>query len=123
MSQRHIFGRRIQPLIFLLAMTMIIVAQSNFRGLDRGTEPPLSYFVASAATISVIAFAIGWWNKRQQFIEFGLLLVVLAYISRAAFISLTQPWDQAIFFSLATAMGAGLAYYMERTDRPTERVR
>jgi uncharacterized membrane protein len=70
-----------------------------------------------SASLAVVTFCIGWWGRKQKFIEFGLLLVILAYTARAAFIAMVNPWDQAIFFSLAVVVGAGTAYYMEVVDR------
>lgn len=114
---KRVLDRRIQPVALGLTLTMLVVAQANFRGFDRGTEPPLSYFVAVAATVAALALTVGWAMQKQRLVEFGLLMVVLAYAARAAAIAMTNPWDQAILFSLATVVLAGGSYYVEVLDR------
>ena len=110
-------GRTIKPFLLMLTLTMIIIASSNFRGMDRGTEFPLSMIVGVVATLAAIALLVGWAGNMPMVMEYGLLGVVLAYGIRAWFIMLSNPWDQAVFFSLATVLGAAGAYFMEVGER------
>lgn len=110
-------GRTIKPFLLMLTLTMTIIASSNFRGMDRGTEFPLSMIVGVVATLAAIALLVGWAGNMQMVMEYGLLGVVLAYGIRAWFIMLSNPWDQAVFFSLATVLGAAGAYFMEACER------
>lgn len=110
-------GRAIKPFLLMLTMTMVIVAQSNFRGMDRGTEFPLSVLVGIVAAGSAVALLVGWAGRFPRIMEYGLLGVVTAYGIRAAFIMLASPWDQAVFFSLAACIGAGGAYFLEVSER------
>ena len=113
----RLFGRPIKPVAFGLVLTMTIVLQANVRGIDRGTQPPLSYIVSILAFAAVIALAWGWIAGNQRCAEIGLLLVVAAYTTRAAFISLSSGPDQAVFFSLATVVIAGGSYLLEANSR------
>lgn len=110
-------GRSIKPFLLMMTLTMVIVAQANFRGIDRGTEFPLSTLVGSIAAGSAIALLAGWTGKLPRLLEYGLLGVVLAYSIRAWFVMMSNPWDQAVFFSLAAAVGAAGAYFMEVAER------
>lgn len=116
----RVLGRPLKPVALGLALTMTIVAQSNLRNMDRGTVPPLSYLVAAIAAAAVIALAGGWIGRNQRLAEIGLLLVVGAYATRAAFIYLSSGFDQAVFFSLATVIIAGGSYLLEASSRRGE---
>jgi hypothetical protein len=110
-------GRAIKPFLLMMTLTMVIVAQANFRGIDRGTQYPLSIIVGSIALAAAIALLAGWAGKLPRLLEYGLLGVVLAYSIRAWFVMMSNPWDQAVFFSLAAVIGAGGAYFMEVAER------
>lgn len=110
-------GRSIKPFLLMMTLTMVIVAQANFRGIDRGTEFPLSAIVGSIAALAAIALIAGWAGNLPRILEYGLLGVVLAYSIRAWFVMMSNPWDQAVFFSLAAVVGAGGAYFMEVAER------
>jgi hypothetical protein len=110
-------GKSIKPFALMMTLTMVIVAQSNFRGIDRGTEFPLSAIVGSIAALAAFALIAGWVCDRPRILEYGLLGVVLAYSIRAWFVMMSNPWDQAVFFSLAAVIGAGGAYFMEVAER------
>lgn len=110
-------GRAIKPFLLMMTFTMVIVAQANFRQLDRGTEYPLSLIVGTVAALAAMSLLIGWAGNLPRVMEYGLLGVVLAYGIRAWFIMLSSPWDQAVFFSLAAVIGAGGAYFMEVAER------
>lgn len=114
-------GRPFKPVAFGLILTMIVVAQANFRGLDRGTLPPLSYVVAFLAGSAVAAMLIGVIAESNRALRIGFLLVVAAYTMRAAFIQMSNPGDAAVFFSLASVIIAGGAYMYEALDRPAGR--
>jgi len=111
------FGRRFQPFLLGMVLTMIIVAQANFRGMDRGTTYPLSIVLGITAIASAILLIVGWIGQYQRVIEFGLLGVVATYLTRAWFVFLAAGADQAIWFSLAAVMMAGGAYFLEANDR------
>lgn len=111
------FGKAIKPFALMMTLTMVIVAQANFRGIDRGTELPLSAIVGAIASLSAIALIAGWAGNLPRLLEYGLLCVVLAYSIRAWFVMMSNPWDQAVFLSLAAAIGAGGAYFMEVAER------
>lgn len=123
LNQRHptIFGRAVKPFMMLMTLTMIIVAQSNLRNMDRGVEPPLSTFLGIIAVIAVVFLLVGWVTQRKVMMEYGLLAVVLVYLTRAAFIQFSSPWDQAVFFSLAVVLCASAAYFMEVAERQYDR--
>lgn len=106
-------GRPFKPYILSLILTMIVVAQSNVRNMDRGTEYPLSIAVAFLAGASAAAILWGWLGNRHWWLMVGLGLSVFAWATRAAFIQMTNSLDQSIFFSLAGALAAGGAFYME----------
>jgi hypothetical protein len=112
----RVFGRPLKPVALGLTLTMIIVAQSNFRGADRGTEYPLSVVLGVLAVIAAVTLAAGWICGRQRIAEAGLLLVVGVYATRATFIQMVSPFDQAVWFSLATVIIAGGAYILEASD-------
>lgn len=114
----HIFRRPFRPLVLGLFFTMLIVFQSNIRNMDRGTAPPMSYFIAGIALAASLALIVGWLRKDIHTIKRGYLLVAAAYTTRATFIMLTNPWDQAVFFSLASAFIAAGAYIAESADHP-----
>lgn len=110
-------GRAIKPFLLMMTLTMLIVAQANFRGIDRGTQVPLSYVVGTVAALAAVALLAGWVGNLPRLLEYGLLGVVLAYSIRAWFVMMSNPWDQAVFFSLAAVVGAGGAYFMEVAER------
>lgn len=111
---RHPF----RPLVLGLFFTMLIVAQANIRNIDRGTSPPMSYFVAGIALSASLALIVGWLLQDVRTIKMGYLLVAAAYMTRATFIMLTNPWDQSVFFSLASAFIAGGAFIAESASHP-----
>lgn len=113
----RLLGRPFKPVALGLTLNMLIVAQSNFRGVDRGTIEPLSTIVAVLATVAVAFLILGWVMRLQRLAEAGLLLTAAVYMTRAAFIQFTNAWDQAVFFSLAAAIIAGGSYYLEVADR------
>lgn len=113
-------GRPLKPVALGLTLTMAIVAQANFRGIDRGTTPPLSYVVAAIAVVAFVALLWGWVGRNQRAAEIGLLLVVAAYSTRAAFVYLSSGFDQAVFFSLASVIIAGGSYLLEASSRRGE---
>ena len=113
-----ILGRPLEPLILGLVLTMVIVALANWQASDRGTQYPLSVVVAVAATAAAAMLAIGWCCNRRRLVEYGLLAVVLAYSTRAWFILISNDGiDNAVWFSLATVVMAGGAYFLEANDR------
>jgi len=112
-----VFGRPLKPVALGLTLTMAIVARANWLGLDRGTQPPLSYVLGVLAAIAAATLVTGWAGRMQRVAEAGLLLVVLTYATRAAFVTLSNPGDQAAYFSLATVIIAGGSYILETTDR------
>ena len=123
LNQRHptVFGRVVKPMMLLMTLTMTIVAQSNLRGIDRGVEPPLSVLLGVIAVVAVVFLLFGWAAKQRKMMEYGLLAVVLVYLTRAAFIMFSSAWDQAVFFSLAVVLCAGAAYFMEVAERHYDR--
>ena len=113
-----VFGRPFEPFLLGLVLTMVIVALANWRANDRGTQYPLSIVVALAATTAVVMLVIGWCCNKRRLVEYGLLAVVLAYSTRAWFILISNDGvDQAVWFSLATVIMAGGAYFLEANDR------
>ena len=123
LNQRHptVFGRVVKPMMLLMTLTMTIVAQSNLRGIDRGVEPPLSVLLGVIAVVAVVFLLFGWAAKQRKMMEYGLLAVVLVYLTRAAFIMFSSAWDQDVFFSLAVVLCAGAAYFMEVAERHYDR--
>ena len=113
-----LWGRPLKPVALCLTITMIIVTQANLRGVDRGTQPPLSYVVAAIAALAVIALVIGWIGRDPRAMRIGLLLVVAAYSTRAVFIALVSGPDQAVWFSLATVVLAAGSYALEVANDP-----
>lgn len=120
-----VFGRPFEPLTLGLVLTMIVVALANWHQSDRGTEYPLSAVVAGAATTTAIMLAVGWTFRKRLLVEYGLLAVVLVYSTRAWFILISDEGriDNAIWFSLATCVMAGGAYFLEANDRRVVRGR
>lgn len=110
-------GRAIKPFLLMMTLTMLIVAHANFRGIDRGTQVPLSYVVGTVAALAAVALLAGWAGNLPRLLEYGLLGVVLAYSIRAWFVMMSNPGDLAVFFSLAAVVGAGGAYFMEVAER------
>ena len=123
LNQRNptLLGRAIKPFMMLLTLTMVIVAQSNLRGIDRGVEPPLSVFLGVIAVCAAVCLIVGWVSQRKMALEYGLLAVVFVYLTRAVFIQMSSVWDQAVFFSLAVVASAGAAYFMEVAERHYDR--
>lgn len=106
-------NRPFKPYLFSVALTMIIVMQSNAREMDRGTEYPLSVIVTFLAGGAAAALIGGWVLRKYQYTLIGLALVVFAYTTRAVFIQFNNAFDQAVFFSLAAALAAAGAYILE----------
>jgi hypothetical protein len=103
--------------VFSLVLYMIIVVQSNVRGIDRGVEPPLSLIIAALSGVALVFLAAGWITRRHRFILAGLALVVLTFSTRAAFIQMVNPWDNAVWFSIANVLAAAGAYVLEYRGR------
>lgn len=113
-----VWGRPLKPVALGLTLTMVIVTQANIRGLDRGTQPPLSWLVALMSAAAVVTLLWGWIGRNQKAAEIGLLLVIGTYITRAAFIALESGLgEQAVWFSLATVVIAAGSYALEVDDR------
>jgi xanthine/uracil permease len=113
-----VLGRPFEPLLLGLTLTMVIVALANWQASDRGTQYPLSVIVAIAASVAAVMLVIGWCCKTRRLVEYGLLAVVLAYSTRAWFILISNDGiDNAVWFSLATVIMAGGAYFLEANDR------
>jgi hypothetical protein len=113
----NVLGRPFKPVALGLALNMLIVAQANFRDMDRGTTPPMSTMLGVMAVIAVTALILGWVLRLQRLAEIGLLVTVFVYATRAVFIQFTGTWDQAVFFSLAGVIIAGGSYCLEAADR------
>lgn len=113
----RLLGRPIKPVALGLTLNMLIVAQANFRDMDRGTTPPMSTMLGVMAVVAVTALILGWVLRMQRLAEVGLLVTVFVYATRAVFIQLTNTWDEAVFFSLAAVIIAGGSYYLEVADR------
>lgn len=113
----RVFGRPIRPVAFGFLLTMLVVASANYRGMDRGTELPIALVVAALATVSAGCLLTGWWANCHRCGEIGLLLVASTYAVRGALIMLASPWDQAVFFSLASVIIAGGSYVLEVNAR------
>ena len=111
-----IWGRPFKPVAFGLSISMCTVLAVNVAGDDRGTQAPLTTFLAVAASAALTMLLYGWWARSQLAAEAGLLLVVLTYMTRAAFIYLSSGWDQAVAFSVASSVIAGGAYLLEAAD-------
>ena len=109
--------RPLKPVMLGLTIIMSIIAQANWRGIDRGVTPPLSYLVAILASTAVVTMIVGWAAGKPRLLEFGLLATIAAYTTRAAFIWMVNPWDQAGFFGIAVVVMAGGTYILERGDR------
>lgn len=110
-------NRPIKPVAFGLTITMLIIAQANLRMTDRGVAYPLSVVLTALATLSAVALLVGWIGRFQRLAEYGLLLVVAVYLTRAAFIFFASGPDQAVWFSLTTTIIAGGSYFLEASDR------
>lgn len=112
----RVLGRPLKPVALGLTLTMVIIAQSNFRGADRGTQYPLSVVLGIAAVAAAVTLLVGWIKGLQKVAEIGLLLVVGVYVARATFIQMSSPFDQAVWFSLATVIIAGGSYVLEASE-------
>lgn len=109
-------GRPLKPVAMGLTLTMVIVTQANLRGVDRGTDAPLSYLVAGLSVAATLALIAGWFTGNGRLMRIGLLLVVAVYTARAVFIAMASGSDQAVWFSLATVIIAGGSYLLESRD-------
>lgn len=118
-----VFGRPLKPVAFGLTLSMVIIAQSNFRGADRGTGYPLSVLLGICAAAAAATLVIGWAGRLQRVAEVGLLLVVGVYVTRAVFIFLSSVPDQSVFFSLSTAIIAGGSFMLEAAEPEGRRER
>lgn len=112
----RILGRPIKPVALGLALNVLVIAQANIRNDDRGIGQGLAYLLALAAGAAFVLLCAGWFMKRQRLAEYGLLLTAGVYMTRAIFVALENPWDQAIFFSVGAAIIAGGSYLLEATD-------
>lgn len=110
-------GRPLKPVALGLTLAMVVIAQSNARTSDRGVQLPLSLILALAAAIAAGTLLAGWIGRWQKVAEIGLLLAFGTYMTRAAFIFLESGWDQAVFFSVSTAIIAGGSYLLEHEDQ------
>lgn len=103
----------LQPVAAGFALAMVVVMVQNLREEDRGIHPPLSYILVIAAAAAAAALIAGWVGQRARLMQLGLLLVFLTYVTRAAFVALSTPGDQAVFFSLAISIIAGGSWWLE----------
>jgi hypothetical protein len=112
-----LFGRAVKPVAFGLTLTMLIIAQANIRMADRGVVYPLSVVLAVLAILSAVMLTVGWFGRQQRLAEYGLLMVVAVYLTRAVFVFMESGPDQAVWFSLTTVIIAGGSYFLEASDR------
>jgi hypothetical protein len=111
-----VWGRPLKPVALGLSLAMVVIAATNLSGYDRGVTPPLTWFLAAAGTTAAVCLVAGWVCRSQRFAEVGLLLVVLTYTTRAAFVYLSTGFDQAVAFSVTSSIIAGGAYLLEAAD-------
>lgn len=121
------FGRPVRP--FHLAVTIataVIAVSLTGSGQDVGwPDGAESIILGVAAAGSAASLTVGWWFRSDWFAEWGLLLAVGVWISRAVYVLISS--DTGILnnpvlsslLSVAWAVGAGGAYLLERLDHAT----
>jgi len=119
------FGRPVRPFHLAVAIATFVVALSNLTVHNQNETFLLhtsSLALGFIALLSSLFLIIGWWFRNEWFAEWGLLLAVGVWISRAVYIGLTDDGllilgtAAAVILSLAWAVGAGGAYVLERYD-------
>ena len=117
------FGRPIRPFHLAVMIATSVVGVTN---LQSDEETVLlhasSKILALFALTSAIFLIVGWWFSKETVAEWGLLLAVGVWVTRAVYIGITNDGllvlgtTAAVLLSLAWAIGAGGAYILERYD-------
>lgn len=117
-----ILGIPLKPIMLWGVLSMAIVAQANLRNEDRNVQYPLSTVVGVLAAISLTICLIALIQRSHRLTQVALLMIVLVYATRTAFIWLTNGiGEQAGWFGLAVVVLAGSAYLMEKVDESVRR--
>jgi hypothetical protein len=118
------FGRPVRPFHLAITIATSIVALSNLTAINDETFllHASSIILGLFALLASISLTVGWWYRSDWFAEWGLLLAVGVWTSRAVYIGLTNDGlfvlgtTAAVVLSLAWSIGAGGAYLLERYD-------
>lgn len=112
----HVFGRPVRPfhLAVMTATGAVAVANVFFGGVVLTGDA--SVFVGWIATASCVLLFAAWVTRRDTLAEWGLLLAVFVWASRAMFAVIIGSGWFAVTVSLAWVIGAAGAYLLERAD-------
>ena len=94
------------------------LAWSNLIGGGLILTGLLGNIVGVIALLSCVFLTAGWWFRNEWFAEWGLLLAVGCWSTRAMF-SILHDSETTLagpLLSVAWAVGAGGAYILERYD-------
>lgn len=112
-----ILGRPLKPLAFGMAIAMVVLCLAGL--FDTGALDGSLWgdVVALIAAASCTSFMAGWWARNQPMAEAGLLLACWVFTTRAAaLLFIGGAGSIAAWLSIASAIIAGGAYVLERTD-------
>lgn len=112
-----IFGRPVKPVAFGLGVYMLAFMVYNI--IDRGVFGPSRWgdVIAVIAGSALTLLMVSWIANSQRLAEIGLLLSSTVFFIRGVFLLLTLGWgSEGVYYSIASAIIAGGAYFLERTD-------
>jgi len=112
----HFFGRPFKPVALGLSLAMLVLVVVNLEDTGRLGATWTGDVVAVLAGASFLTLMAGWWTRSQLLAEYGLVLACATYVLRGTFLALTIFPDQSMWFSFSTAIVAGGAFLLERTD-------
>jgi hypothetical protein len=117
------FDRPVRPFHLAVTIATLVIAISN---LTDSQETILlhasSNLLGAFALVSAALLTFGWWYSNDWAAEWGLLLAVGVWVTRAMYIAITDDGlyklgtIAAVTLSVAWAIGAGGAYILERYD-------
>ena len=115
----RILGIPVKPILLWGAISMTVIAQANWRSVDRSVGFPLSLHVAITASVSLLLIAFALWKKSQSLLEAALLAMFATYAVRTTFIWLENGFEEeAGWFGVAGMALCALSYMLERFDYP-----
>lgn len=120
------FNRPIRPFHLAITISTLALAISNLDAQGPVLTGKFALWVGFWSLITSLFLFVGWFKTNEWFAEWGLLLAIGVWTTRATFAIITfgstpreHPWF-AVGISIAWAVGAGGAYLLERYDHIME---
>lgn len=120
-------GRPVRPFHLAVTIATGVVGYTNTFDPTSAMIGPqgVGFYLGVVALLCSTLLCVGWWGRNDWCAEWGLLLAAGVWMTRMAYIALTEGSSiygtevAAILLSLAWAVGAGGAYMLERIDHAT----